>query len=49
VEYSTDLLNWTPISTNQVINGALDFVDPDGAGAPARFYRAVPEAGPPAE
>lgn len=47
VEYSTDLLNWTPISTNQVVNGALDFVDPDGVSAPARFYRAVPEAGPP--
>jgi hypothetical protein len=49
VEYSTDLVNWTPVSTNQVVNGALDFVDPDGTSAPARFYRAVPEAGPPAE
>jgi hypothetical protein len=49
VEYSTDMVNWTPISTNQVINGAIDFVDPDGASTPARFYRAVPEAGPPLE
>lgn len=47
IEYSTDMVNWTPISTNQVVNGALDFVDPDGTSAPARFYRAVPEAGPP--
>jgi hypothetical protein len=47
VEYSTDMVNWTPISTNQVVNGTIDFVDPDGATAPARFYRAVPEAGPP--
>jgi hypothetical protein len=49
VEYSTDMVNWTPISTSQVINGAIDFVDPDGVSTPARFYRAVPEAGPPLE
>jgi hypothetical protein len=47
VEYSTDLIKWTPICTNQVVNGNVDFVDPEGATAPARFYRAVPEAGPP--
>lgn len=47
VEYSTDLLNWTPICTNQVVNGTIDFVDPDAAGSPARFYRAVPESAPP--
>jgi hypothetical protein len=49
VEYSTDMTNWTPVSTNQVVNGAIDFVDPDGVSTPARFYRAVPEAGPPLE
>ena len=47
VEYSTDLVNWTPICTNQVVNGSLDFVDPDAAANPARFYRTVPESGPP--
>jgi hypothetical protein len=41
------LIKWTPICTNQVVNGNVDFVDPEGATAPARFYRAVPEAGPP--
>ena len=47
VEYSTDLVNWTPICTNQVVNGSMDFVDPDAAANPARFYRTVPESGPP--
>lgn len=47
VEYSTDLINWTPICTNQVVNGSIDFVDPDAAANPLRYYRTVPEAGPP--
>jgi hypothetical protein len=47
VEYSTDLLHWTPICTNQVVNGSIDFVDPDAAANPLRYYRTVPEAGPP--
>ncbi len=47
VEYSTDLMHWTPICTNQVVNGCIDFVDPDAATNPARYYRTVPEAGPP--
>ena len=47
VEYSADLIHWTPICTNQVVNGSIDFVDPDAATNPARFYRTVPEAGPP--
>jgi hypothetical protein len=47
VEYSTDLIHWTPVCTNQVVNGRIDFVDPDAATNPARFYRTVPEAGPP--
>ena len=49
VEYSTDMFNWTPVCTNQVVNGSIDFVDPDAPGNPSRFYRAVPLAGPPAE
>jgi hypothetical protein len=43
VEYSTDLLGWTPLCTNQVINGAIDFVDPDASADQVRLYRAVPE------
>jgi hypothetical protein len=49
IEGATDLLSWTPICTNQVINGSIDFVDPEAQSNQARFYRAVPEAGPPAE
>jgi hypothetical protein len=49
VEYSSDLLNWTPICTNQVVNGSVDFVDPDAATNPERFYRVVPDAGPPSQ
>jgi hypothetical protein len=49
IEYSTDLQNWTAICTNQVVNGAIDFIDPDAQNDSARFYRAVPEAGPPAQ
>lgn len=44
VEYSTDMVHWTPVCTNQVVNGSIDFVDPDAATNPARFYRTVPEA-----
>ena len=49
VQCSTDLVNWTSVCTNQVINGSIDFVDPDAAGNPSRFYRAVPLANPPSE
>ncbi|MGD0744014.1 MAG: Ig-like domain-containing protein [Verrucomicrobiota bacterium] len=47
IEYSTDLANWTPVCTNQVINGSIDFVDPDAQSNPSRFYRAVPLNSPP--
>jgi Bacterial Ig domain/Calx-beta domain len=49
VECSTDLVNWTSICTNQVINGSIDFVDPDAASNSSRFYRAVPLTNAPAE
>jgi Bacterial Ig domain/Calx-beta domain len=49
VDFSTNLLDWTSICTNQVVNGMIDFIDPDAQGEPARFYRAVPDSGPPAE
>jgi hypothetical protein len=46
IDYSTDLVNWTTICTNQVVNGSIDFVDPDAASSPSRFYRTVPDQGP---
>jgi hypothetical protein len=49
VQYSTDLVNWTTSCTNQVINGSINFVDPDAAGNPSRFYRAVPLINPPSD
>ncbi len=42
IEYSTNLTDWTPICTNQVINGSIDFVDPDAANSAGRFYRVLP-------
>ena len=44
-----DLLQWTPICTNQVVNGSINFVDPEAQSNQVRFFRAVPEAGPPQE
>ncbi len=42
IERSTDMSNWSPVCTNQVVNGSIDFVDPDATGNPARFYRVIP-------
>jgi hypothetical protein len=49
IEYSTNLTDWTAVCTNQVINGSIDFVDPDVTGNQSRFYRPVPLANPPSE
>jgi hypothetical protein len=49
IECSTDMTQWTPICTVPVMDGAIDFVDPDADELPARFYRAVPESSPPPE
>ena len=38
IEASTNLLNWLPISTNNV-PGLLNFIDYDSTNFPARFYR----------
>jgi len=46
VEYTTDLINWTPITSNQVVDGSVDFVDPDAQTEQVRFYRAVPVFNP---
>jgi len=47
IDYSTDLLNWTPLCTNQVVHGSIDFSDPDATTSPTRMYRTVPLANPP--
>jgi hypothetical protein len=49
IEYSSNLSDWTPICTNQVVNGSIDFIDPDAAVCPGRFYRAVPVTNAPSE
>lgn len=41
VETSTDLIQWTPLSTNVVINGTIQFEDPELPTTGHRFYRAV--------
>jgi hypothetical protein len=41
VQYSTDMINWSPVATNQVVNGCIDFVDPSGTAAGGGFYQAV--------
>ena len=49
VQYSTDLVNWSPVCTNQVFQGSIDFVDPDAPSSASRFYRAVPVASAPSQ
>ncbi len=41
LDASTDFKSWTPVSTNYVPEGVLDFRDPDADAYPNRFYRAV--------
>ncbi|HLZ53113.1 MAG TPA: Ig-like domain-containing protein [Verrucomicrobiae bacterium] len=48
IEYSTDLQHWSSICTNQVVQGSIDFIDPDAPADGQRFYRAVPETTTPA-
>jgi hypothetical protein len=47
IDSTTDCLNWAPVCTNQVVDGAIDFADPDAADSAARWYRAVPLANAP--
>ena len=41
VEASADLANpvWTPVATHTLTGGTADFIDPDWAAYPSRFYR----------
>jgi len=49
LESSTNMVIWTSLCTNQVINGSIDFVDPGALTNPSKFYRTVPLANPPPE
>jgi hypothetical protein len=42
IDYSTNCLSWTPVCTNQVVGGLINFADPNAAGSAARWYRTVP-------
>jgi len=43
LECSTNLIDWVPVHTNVVTEGAVQFVDPDAPATPNRFYRVLPE------
>ena len=49
IQNSTDLSNWASVSTNQVFQGSIDFIDPDASSNATRFYRAVPMNDAPTE
>ncbi len=40
IEATTNLVQWTPLKTNTVTNGFIDFADATAAGFAKRFYRA---------
>ena len=41
VQASTDLKQWSPVTTVTNLAGTLEFTDPDAANFMRRFYRAV--------
>jgi uncharacterized repeat protein (TIGR03806 family) len=41
LQTSTDLLNWTSVTTNVPSGAPFSFIDPGAGGAPYRFYRVV--------
>lgn len=43
VESSPDLQNWTPICTNQIVDGMISYMDAPVPGNPQLFYRAIPQ------
>jgi len=49
VQSSSDLLNWSTLATNQVVNGSLDFLDPDAPSNAIHFYRTVALTNTPAD
>lgn len=49
IESSTDLINWVPICTNQVVNGFINFIDPPAPGSHGKYYRVVPVTNTPGD
>jgi hypothetical protein len=43
------LLHWMSVCTNQVVDGSIDFLNPDALSDNSRFYRAIPQNSPPSE
>ena len=41
LQASPDLLNWTPVATNQAALNLLNFIDPRSSNYPRRFYRVL--------
>jgi len=46
LQISTDLINWQPFSTNTVLKGSAQFVDPNGTSGSGLYYRIVPVTTP---
>jgi hypothetical protein len=46
-DWSSNLIDWTPLCTNQVFQGSIDFLDPNAPENPLRYYRVVPVNSPP--
>jgi hypothetical protein len=40
IEASTNLANWLPVQTNSTGAGWIEYIDPDSANFPRRYYRA---------
>ena len=41
IQASTNLSNWTPLATNNLVNGQFDYTNQSGASFPVRMFRAV--------
>lgn len=42
LEVSSNLADWSPLTTDSLLGEVFDFVDAQAGGFPVRFYRAVP-------
>ena len=49
VETSSNLVDWTCVSTNQAFQGSVDFIDPGAPDYPSRFYNTVPVTNTPGD
>jgi len=48
IQNSSDLQNWSSVSTNQIFQSSIDFIDPDAPNNSLRFYRTLPVTNTPA-